>query len=121
MSHESSHEMSYEVVVTGEENSPGDNLRGLVYIACHTIAEVLDKSITKISETYGHSKEELAAVLRDDLQLKDILKYRLKFKKQKEEQKEVVTEEKKTKKGKKVVIKKQQVTPQPSDESLKSP
>jgi hypothetical protein len=116
--------MEYEVIVTGDEKSGSDNLRGLIYIACHTIAEVLDKSLTKISETYGHSKEELAALLRDDLQLKEVLEYRLKFKEKKEEQQPIQQqkpEEKKTKKGKRVVIKKQEASPQPSDESSKSP
>lgn len=119
--------MEYEVIVTGDEKSSSDAVRGLVYVACHTIAEVLDKSLTKISETYGHSKEELAAVLRDDLQLKEVLEFRLKFKVHKEaeqkqtEEQQQKPEEKKTKKGKRVVIKKEQASPQPSDELLKSP
>lgn len=107
----------YEVVVIGDIESPDDCLRGLVQVACDSIAKQISIALTCISEKYGHSREELSLLLREDPRFADALKEHLEFKPITEKDNSKVAEEPKlekstlkTKKGKKVIIKKPEET-----------
>ncbi len=99
-------EKPYEIVVMGDVASPEDCLRGLVHIACTSMANQLHTALTIISEKYGHSREELSLLLRDDPRFSKTLSDQLQFVPSTPASipnQPVATL--KTKKGKKVIIK----------------
>ena len=85
----------YEVVVLGDSSDPSDSLRGLVQIMVDYTAKQITSCLDIISQTYGHSREDLADLLRNDKRLESSLKEKLGL---------VI----KSKSGRKVVIKKKQ-------------
>ncbi len=91
---------SVDIVVSGSSDNPEDCLRGLVQTMLDGFAKQLSTVLTIISDKYGHSKEELSDLLRNDPKLLASLKEEISFT-PKEKEKET-----KTKTGKKVVIKK---------------
>ena len=85
----------YEVVVLGDSSDPSDCLRGLIQIMVDYTAKQITTCLDIISQTYGHSREDLADLLRNDKRLESSLKEKLGL---------VI----KSKSGRKVVIKKKQ-------------
>jgi hypothetical protein len=98
---------SVDIVVSGSSDNPEDCLRGLVQTMLDGFAKQLSTVLTIISDKYGHSKEELSDLLRNDPKFLASLKEEISFtSKEKEKEKET-----KTKTGKKVVIKKKKEKP----------
>jgi hypothetical protein len=99
MSH-SEEAVSVDVIVSGPSDSKEDCLRGLVQTMMDGFAKQLSTILTIISEKYGHSKEELSDLLRNDPKLLASLKEEISFTPKEKETK--------TKTGKKVLIKKKE-------------
>ena len=98
--------MNYEIVVLGPEaeKDPADCLRGLVQTIVDYTAKQITTCLDIISETYGHSREDLADLLRNDKKLDMSLKKEM-----------GLIIEKKSTSGRKVIIKKQKPkVPEPS-------
>ena len=93
----------YEVIVLGDPDDPSDSLRGLV----QTIVEYTAKQVTAcldiISKEYGHSREDLADLLRNDKCLDSSLKEKM-----------GLIIQTTAKSGRKVVIKKKAALEQPA-------
>ena len=58
--------MDYEVVVIGDIHSPHDAIRSLLQTTLTHVADFQSMILKIISERYGHSMEELVAVIKDD-------------------------------------------------------
>jgi hypothetical protein len=58
--------MDYEVVVIGDINSPHDAIRSLLQTTLTHVAEFQNMILEIICERYGHSMDELVAVIKDD-------------------------------------------------------
>ncbi len=94
--------MDYEVVVIGDIHSPHDAIRSLLQSTLTHVAEFQGMLLTIISEHYGHSMDELVAVIKEDERFKKSVSSPGAFDK-------VISAAAtflKTKSGKKVVIKK---------------
>jgi hypothetical protein len=98
MSH-SEEPVSVDIIVSGPSDSKEDCLRGLVQTMMDGFAKQLSTILTIISDKYGHSKEELSDLLRNDPRLLTSLKEEISFTPKN-------PEAVKTKTGKKVLIKK---------------
>ena len=55
----------YEVIVVGPSSSPEDSLRGLIQVVCDAMASHLTCALDILSKEYGHSREEMADVLKN--------------------------------------------------------
>jgi hypothetical protein len=58
--------MDYEVVVIGDMDSPHDAIRSLLQTTLTHVADFQNMILKIISEKYGHSMDELVAVIKDD-------------------------------------------------------
>ena len=118
----------YEIVVLGEKDDPADCLRGLVQVLVEYTGKQITSCLDIISKEYGHSREDLADLLRNSKEFDLSLKKQL-----------GLVVETSTKSGplpvgeslpvggslspfggKKVVIKKKQLHPKDSGPSLKN-
>ena len=64
----------YEVIVLGPESSPEECMRGLLQLVLQQSAKQIECAIEVLSEKYGHSKEEMCAVVRDAPKMRAVLK-----------------------------------------------
>ena len=55
----------YEVIVVGPSSSPEDSLRGLIQVVCDAMASHLTCALDILSKEYGHSRDEMADVLKN--------------------------------------------------------
>jgi len=85
--------MDYEVVVIGDMDSPHDAIRSLLQTTLTHVADFQNMILKIISEKYGHSIDELVAVIKDDETFQKSLSM------------PVTKEFLKTKKGKKIIVK----------------
>lgn len=119
----------YEVIVLGPTTSNAECLRGLLQLVLQNTAKQIDCALEIVCEAYGHSKEEICAVVRDHPKMKSVLEESLlpplplvqknessasaSCKAEAEEPKAEAT----MKGGKKVVIRKKKVPVPPSAET----
>jgi hypothetical protein len=90
--------MDYEVVVIGDMDSPHDAIRSLLQTTLTHVADFQNMILKIISEKYGHSMDELVAVIKDDETFQKSLGLAS----------NVSKEFLKTKKGKKIIVKRSQ-------------
>jgi len=88
--------MDYEVVVIGDMDSPHDAIRSLLQTTLTHVADFQNMILKIISEKYGHSIDELVAVIKDDETFQKSLSM------------PVAKEFLKTKKGKKIIVRRGQ-------------
>ena len=89
----------YEIIVLGDPDDPSDSLRGLVQCVVDYTAKQITACLDIISKEYGHSREDLADLLRNDKCLDSSLKEKMGL---------IVQTTTKPFGGRKVVIKKKQ-------------
>jgi hypothetical protein len=92
--------MDYEVVVIGDMDSPHDAIRSLLQTTLTHVADFQNMILKIISEKYGHSMDELVAVIKDDETFQKSLGLGLGS--------HVSKEFLKTKKGKKIIVRRGQ-------------
>ncbi len=92
--------MDYEVVVIGDMDSPHDAIRSLLQTTLTHVADFQNMILKIISEKYGHSMDELVAVIKDDETFQKSLGLGLSS--------NVSKEFLKTKKGKKIIVRRGQ-------------
>lgn len=90
--------MDYEVVVIGDMDSPHDAIRSLLQTTLTHVADFQNMILKIICEKYGHSMEELVAVIKDDDTFQKSLSLPV----------SPAKEFLKTKKGKKIIVKRSQ-------------
>jgi hypothetical protein len=88
--------MDYEVVVIGDMDSPHDAIRSLLQTTLKHVADFQNMILKIISDKYGHSMDELVAVIKDDETFQKSLGLGLAS--------NVSKEFLKTKKGKKIIV-----------------
>lgn len=66
-----------EVVVIGDPACADDCLGGLLQFVLENVAQQITVALDIISEKYGHSREDLAEVLRDDQRFQTCVKERM--------------------------------------------
>jgi len=96
--------MDYEVVVIGDIDSPHDAIRSLLQTTLTHVADFQNMILKIISEKYGHSMEELVAVIKDDETFQKSLGLGLGLGLASNVSKEFL----KTKKGKKIIVRRGQ-------------
>jgi hypothetical protein len=94
--------MDYEVVVIGDMDSPHDAIRSLLQTTLTHVADFQNMILKIISEKYGHSMDELVAVIKDDETFQKSLGLGLGL------ASNVSKEFLKTKKGKKIIVRRGQ-------------
>lgn len=87
----------YEVIVLGDPDDPSDCLRGLVQTILDYTAKQITTCLDIIAKEYGHSREDLADLLRNSKEFDMSLKKQL-----------GLVIESKSKSGRKILIKKKQ-------------
>ena len=90
--------MDYEVVVIGDMDSPHDAIRSLLQTTLTHVADFQNMILKIISEKYGHSIDELVAVIKDDETFQKSLSLPV----------SPAKEFLKTKKGKKIIVRRGQ-------------